>query len=358
MSTASAAGTTFAVSDVARATSPLMEVPYLQAVSQYLGVRVEACSKFEGTLLRPEWFVPHALITALRHSFASHRPATLSPDIIWLTICQGFALHINQNADTLRHLLVRHDGKINLRVRRDDFVKGSRHNPWPEVFAEFSNAIREHAGDVHRLVVADFSTTGPVERAASELVLLDSLQKFFDYSFITICGIPSITLEGTPEDWRMIANRVGGFACFDLAWWIEHLQPVVEQFVAAPSGHVDADFWRSFFTYDGSSGSQQVTGWVLRLFPYLSNPDAYRPRTLAASPLRRNPWLTKSPGRSGPAQSEFPGTVGRVPFRWQYLDHDYPMEFLGGLVGVAQDPVTLALRPEIGWAVAAETTEG
>jgi hypothetical protein len=27
------------------------------------------------------------------------------------------------------------------------------------------------------------------------------------------------------------------------------------------------------------------------------------------------------------------------------------MEFLGGFVGVAQDPATLALRPEIGWAV-------
>jgi hypothetical protein len=27
------------------------------------------------------------------------------------------------------------------------------------------------------------------------------------------------------------------------------------------------------------------------------------------------------------------------------------MEFLGGFVGVRQDPGTLALRPEIGWAV-------
>jgi hypothetical protein len=28
-----------------------------------------------------------------------------------------------------------------------------------------------------------------------------------------------------------------------------------------------------------------------------------------------------------------------------------PMEFIAGFVGVAQDPETLCLRPEIGWAV-------
>ena len=38
----------------------------------------------------------------------------------------------------------------------------------PEVFAEFSAAIRGHIGDqAHGLVVADFSSTGPVERASA-----------------------------------------------------------------------------------------------------------------------------------------------------------------------------------------------
>jgi hypothetical protein len=43
--------------------------------------------------------------------------------------------------------------------------------------------------------------------------------------------------------------------------------------------------------------------------------------------------------------------MAKAPFRWEYLDSSYQMEFLAGFVGVRQDAETLALRPEIGWAV-------
>src|SRR5262249_21944116 len=155
---------------------------------------VESCSRYHGKLVAE--VRSHPLIGALHAAFSSHRPVTLSPDIIWLTLCQGFAHHINMNAETLRRRLVSHEGKLRLAVRRDGFVKGSPENDWPGVFAEFSEAIRAHIGDAHGLIVANFSTTGPVERAASEVVLLDSMQAFFSYEVHTICGIPSITLEG------------------------------------------------------------------------------------------------------------------------------------------------------------------
>src|SRR5262249_37763132 len=149
------------------------------------------------------------------------------------------AHHVNANAEVLRPRLVKHEGKLPLVVHRDEFVKGSPENPWPGVFAEFSAAIRAHVGDAQNLIVADFSTTGPVERAASEVVLLDTMQAYFSYELRTLCGIPSITLEGTVEDWRKIAGRVLEFGRFDLQWWLEPLQPILEQFVVAASGRVD-----------------------------------------------------------------------------------------------------------------------
>ena len=39
-----------------------------------------------------------------------------------------------------------HRGRVQIDVRRDDFVKGSPENPWPEVFAEFSTKVRDHVG--------------------------------------------------------------------------------------------------------------------------------------------------------------------------------------------------------------------
>lgn len=241
------ASKTFAVADVVPASEPLPELPYYQAVTDFLCSPVESCSRYHGKLVAE--VRSHPLIGALHAAFSSHRPVALSPDMIWLTICQGVAHHVNAHAETLRHRLVRHEGKITLDVRRDDFVKGSPENAWPEVFAEFSAGIRAHVGDTHGLIVADFSTTGPVERAASEVVLLDTMQAFFSYELNTKCGIPSVTLEGTAEDWRRIAGRVREFSRFDLAWWVEPLQPVLDQFVAASEGKVDRRFWDSIYKW-------------------------------------------------------------------------------------------------------------
>jgi hypothetical protein len=46
-----------------------------------------------------------------------------------------------------------------------------------------------------------------------------------------------------------------------------------------------------------------------------------------------------------------PGGLSKAPFRWELPGRDVEMEFLGGFIGVAQDCETLALCPEIGWAV-------
>lgn len=352
---ATTARQTFVVSDVRPATEPLAEVPYHQAVTQFLGAAVESCSRFHGKLVAG--LRSHPLIGALHAAFSSHRPVVLSPDIIWLTLTQGLAHHINVNVEQLRHHFVRHEGKLQIIVRRDDFIKGSPENPWPEVFAKFSAAIHEHISDAHGLIVADFSTTGPVERAASEVVLLDAMQAFFSYEVHTLCGIPSIVLEGTAEDWQKIASRAREFSRFDLDWWIEPLQPILDEFVAAAEGNANRKFWESIYKWQGpkGSGSPHVTGWVLKLFPYLDNPEAKYARLYgrasAAPPLLRNAWLSAPTSKSGPGRDDFPSLPAKAPFLWKYLVTDYEMEFVGGLMGIAQDPTTLSLRPEIGWAV-------
>jgi hypothetical protein len=345
----------FSVSDVVPATEPLPEAPYYEAVAAFLGGRVESCSCYHGTLV--EGLRSHPLIGALHLGFASHRPVCLSPDIIWLTMAQGFAHHVNANAEVLRRRLVKHDGKVVLIVRRDEFVKGSPENDWPGTFAEFSAGIEAHVGAAQCLIVADFSTTRAAERAASEVVLLDTMQAFFSYELRTKCGIPAITLEGTVDDWREIRRRVNEFERFDLGWWVKPLRPILDQFVAAAEGRVDRQFWESIYQWGGpaGSGSPYVSGWALKLFPYLDNHEAkyarlYGERTDAA-PLRPNPWLDARPAESGPGRDDFPSLPARAPFRWKYYGETYEMELIGGLLGVRQDADTLCLRPEIGWAV-------
>jgi hypothetical protein len=398
---------TFEVSRVTRATEPLHEVPYPKAIDgllsqplhrkkqrlqqeihwwehvptderqgedkwlkqlkQQLAVletheatathSVEACSRFHGRLVAD--VLTHPVIVALHRAFMQHRPLCLSPDTIWLLICQGVAHHVNVHTEDLRSRFVRHQGKVQVVVRRDDFVKGSPENPWGEVINEFSPRVQAHIGSAHDLFVPRFSTTGPTERIASEIVLLDAVQNYFEFILQTRCGIPAMTLEGTAEDWQELAERVQAFAEFGLEWWLKPLEPILQQFVAAARGDVRRAFWESIYKYGSYSGGAAVTGWISAFFPYFKDQQG--------NPTKKSSWLAKGGTKlkrllagkwdreqfdlGSPSPGAFPSGLARAPFIWQYLERSFDMEFLGGFVGVAQDAATLTLRPEIGWAI-------
>jgi hypothetical protein len=332
----------------------------LDARLQTTSPRIEACSRYHGHLVADVVF--HPLMAALHRAFSDHRPISLSPDMIWLLIAQGVASHINAHAEKLRSRFVQHQDKITLKVRRDDFIKGSPENPWAEVFPAFSQQIRQHVGDrTYDFFMATFSTTGPEEKSAFEIVLMDAVQSYFNYELQTICGIPAITLEGTPRDWRAILDRVQMLPDFDLGWWLPALQEALQQFVEAAEGRPDLDFWRSLYKFREISGGSEVTGWINAFFPYF-RVSTNRPQ------MRQNPWLAKGleamrghahperrpkdggPSR-GPGIDRFPSGLARAPLLWRYYGQEYDMRLFGGFIGVAQDSQTLCLRPEIGWAV-------
>src|SRR6185437_10097518 len=172
---------TFRVSDVERSTLP-HEPTTLRGSLQHHDVSAfEAGAANQRRLIRAGDAPLHAFIETVGLAFAKHYPLVLSPDDVWLCLAQGFAMHIDQNADALRERFVRHPGQLTLEVVRNDFILGSADNDWPSVFGEFSDKIAAHVGKKRELVVADFSTTGAVERAASELVLMEAMENYFRY---------------------------------------------------------------------------------------------------------------------------------------------------------------------------------
>lgn len=295
----------------------------------------------------------HGLVVAMHAAYAEHYPLVLSPDIIWLAIAQGFAQHVLQNAERLRGKFVRHEGKLLLEVRRDAFVRGSRDNDWPGVFGEFSDAIAKHIGKQRDLVVANFSTTGPIERAASEIVLLDAMQNYFDFSLVTLCGIPEVTIEGTADDWRTIRRRVVALDEYELSWWTKLLLPIVDEFVSVVERKPpNVQFWQRMFKLEGGSGGPFVSGWINALFPYVEDHDGRTFRGNEYMELwRKEP---EDDDAHGLAAHSIPCGLSKAPFQWNYLGHILAMEFWGGFTGITQDPVTLAVRPAIGWVVCEE----
>jgi len=376
--------TTFPVHEVESATSLVRQISYQQAVEDYLlaerridGLEkqtLEACSLREVGLV--SGITHHPLVAALELAYAGHRPVALSPDMIWLLICQGVAHHLAANVDELRHQFVAHPGRLTLELNPQDpaFPKGSPDNPWPEVIADFSRQIASQIGPWHDLFLPSFSTTGDVERVAAEIALLDSMQRYFHYLLTSMnSGIPSVTLEGTPTDWQAVGDRAEAFAPLGLDWWLSPLRRVLRQFARAACGEVDRPFWESIYRIqplEESSHSASTLGWIGVLFPYLNDPqglptvcnpwlsgerDLDEPFHLDRAGARRRVSSEREPGYLFEAQ--FPSGLARAPFTWDERDRSgqrtrrWDMELLGGFVGVTQEAETLRLRPEIGWAV-------
>ena len=338
---------TFTVDDVVRETKPLEQIAVREAVIERIKVQCEAV--FDAT--RPLVVIPdcheNKFFAAVHTAYEHHYPLVLTPDAIWMCIAQGFAQHVTLNAEELRHHFVTHEGKKELVVRCDRFVKGSASNPWPEVFEQFSVQIRTSVGEkVYGNLTPSFTTTGPVERAAAQLVVMDTFKEYFQYRCCTSCGIPEITLEGTPEDWGALREMAAALGAYELSWWTDSLAPVLDQFVEAASGRVDQEFWSSIYKLvDPGSGGPYITGWITVLFPYI----------LKQRSTFLDLWQSKTERRRryyGMTSDHFPPGLASTPFVWTYFETDYAMHFYAGFMSVSQDPVTLALRPEIGWAVA------
>ena len=183
---------TFKVSDVEINSRKLDTATNVhEAIASRIGFSPEACST---PVFQPLCsYNTNNFVSAVHTAYANHYPLVLTPDAVWMCIAQGLAYHVNENAEALRKFFVKHKGKKELEVRRDDFVKGSPSNPWPEVFALFTDQIRQHVGEnVHDLLLPNFSTTGPVEKAAAQVVLMDTFKAYFTYMCCSMCGIPEI----------------------------------------------------------------------------------------------------------------------------------------------------------------------
>jgi hypothetical protein len=310
----------------------------------------------------------HPFIDAARLAFAHHLPLEFGPDEVWSCIAQGVATHLKLHTETLRSFFVTHTGRKTISLRRDDFRRELQANNWAGFFEGLSREIdaglaRDTAHEsVHEGVqpgglLVDFSTTRPARRTAMHLVSLGALSGWYDYACITLCGIPRITLHGTPQDWELLRRRLDRFYCLGLPRWVGSMAGVVDQLVASSRGEIDTGFWRSFFKLDDQSGGPFVSGWINALFPYTMDCTLVDDRARWVMVPQANAyaefWDATRPRsrREGPACHEYGSGLAPVAFDWEFMGRRIPMQAFGGFVGVVQDERTLALRPSLGWAI-------
>ena len=255
---------------------------------------------------------------------------------------------MNANPDDYRDVLVNHEGKKELQVRSNDLF--SEEADWEGLIRGFTEEIGKYTNnDLATTLVADFTTTGMDERIASEVTLMDVVKPYFEYTAIyAICGIPSITLTGTPDDWRNVLNKTRALETFGLGWWTKDLLPILKEFVKAAEGKPNYWFWKDIVNTTRPRAIQGPTcgkhqpeltmfdGWFLTFFPYDNH--------------------GRTPQEVDITQTMLPETVV-VPFKYQVVTLDgavlkeTAMELVAGIVGVLEDPQDYTLTPKIGWFV-------
>jgi hypothetical protein len=303
----------------------------------------------------------HSLIEAVQIAFSQHRPLVLSPDCVWLAIAQGFSHHITANAETLRHRLVRHQGKQELKEKLEAWSR--------EGFALAIAGLSEKIGAasdpvLHETLICDFSTTTPEIRTASEVVLMDTYSSYFKYRMECVCGIPAITLTGGVADWERMRERIEVLETYELQWWIGRLCPILDEFIQTVKGRPNREFWQAIYKPRRAYATALVTGWIGDLFPYLGDPPN-RHRSKLFEWEREN-WIVPEPAgpqklpfaTHGIATNSFPSGLSSVRFELVLPDKTTrDLDLVAGFFGIEQSAIEegsadLALSPLIGWCVA------
>jgi len=289
--------------------------------------------------------IEHGFVAAVRIAYNHHISLAFSPDHLWSLIIQGVSAHVNKNGKELRQHFVNFSGKEKLKIRRDEFVKGSEENDWAGCFQEWADQIEGFIGAENKETLCPkFSTTTNLEMACTNLALMNAMKYYFGFESHTSCGIKAVKLLGKLEDWEHLYENVHKLRKYDLAWWIDdYLEPVIANIVKTYKGEeIDPLFWKSIYKHYSSNGSgtvPTVDGWIVNLFPYLEysklNSDLVKLETLyerARTPPKPRTFLKKP--YPGMEQKDVPNGITETQFIWNYLqEKPRPMVIQSGFIG-------------------------
>jgi len=214
---------------------------------------------------------PFGLVSTIMEAYNHHHNLILRPDDIWQAILTQFSFYVNANADDLRDCFVDFQGKKTLVVEMPPGTLFSTD------FGEFANRMVDEKiaanlkdPEVTTWLLPKFSTTKLEDRVAASVTIMSTLQAYFEYHCMICCGIPKVTLEGTPADWKLLRQKIDRLPRYDVKGkdqvmnkWHGLLAPVLDQFVNSVEGRPSLDFWDTVCSRTGGgSGPSYLSGWI------------------------------------------------------------------------------------------------
>lgn len=271
------------------------------------------------------------LFQATHQAFAAHVPLSLSPEVIWYAICHELAICIKANPKQYaRFFTDSPDKKKEILVRDDSLVYGSLDNDWLGSINLVRDPLRENISEeTLNLFLPKFSTLTPESETAILVAFMDSISSYYEFKWMTMCGIPSVLLEGEVADWELLVRSTVTLSEIftELKGYFNDLLSVLREVVRTVKGEgMSREFWNSIYKYNGGSGGPYVTGWITALTAYLNTLDG---------PVLKSEfnWKSLVGGWGGYGTNDFPSHVSKVNFVWNYFGRKIPMSFVTGVLG-------------------------
>ena len=293
-------------------------------------------------------------------AYENHLPIRLTPDIIWLLIVQGFAQHVNFNAEKLRDKFVNFENKKTLEVIISKYhsYKQMKSEDYENLFEKLTEQVKSYVGEeLINTLDFNFSTSNKITKIVGYTSIMSAMKKYFHFTgFCHMCNFPYIILEGSLEDWENILKKVKELEKYDLKEWTEILEDILKEIIETKKGKIDKDFWKRILFPDkvdekieiGMSYQYKtiqvdgINGWLLHFFPYFNNGEFRRDYEFKYYPSLKTKDLWKLPDR-----------LLKTPLLMKSDDEGKTdMIIYSGFLGMNVDKEKDNLAtPEIGWFV-------
>ena len=222
----------------------------------------------------------HPILVGFYLAYVRHTPVSITPDLLWTLIVQGFSRHIDQNAEKLRNKFVDFEGQKALVVDGDELnIEDITKEGWEFTFNSFVEMIKNFAGEkMIKLITPNFSTTTPTIQMSSQIAIMSCFKNYF--KFIRLyggCGFPYINLEGTLNDYEELKTKVESLMGYEIDDWIKELIIIVDKMIETKKGNIDINFWKNMIVNKETieprgSGEltkvKQIDGWLLNFYPF------------------------------------------------------------------------------------------
>lgn len=194
----------------------------------------------------------------LEKCWADHLGIVIQPDFIWFTLLSELASMTKKAPESYRHLFSESEEKQEIVIVTAEMID----MPLNQLIA----SLRSYVPTDIKTFMPEFTTTSSRSRHAMYSVFCDMCSPYYNYGML-MCGFPAITVQGTKDDWQLMANQWGEITkTFDTNnTWFNKVKDILDNCASKLS---DEDWWREMFKLEqcGSGHQTEVTGWFTELF--------------------------------------------------------------------------------------------